>query len=191
MRSRNVMRPRLIYVMGPSGAGKTRLIDYARRKVDGGLPIAFAHRYITRPLGKDSENYIALSQAEFALRKMHGLFAYDWQAYGFDYGIGIEIEAWLKSGLAVVIDGSRAHFISHSTDLGPVVPVLVTAGRDELRRRLTAREREDRRAIEMRLERADKFASTDLTLVTIDNSGPIEAAGEAFFACLTQHARAT
>lgn len=186
-----MQRPRLFYVMGPSGAGKTRLIDYARRKIDGGLPIAFAHRYITRPLGKDSENYVALSQAEFALHKTHGLFAYDWQAYGFDYGIGIEIKAWLESGLAVVIDGSRAHFIAHSFDLGSVMPVLVTAGRDELHRRLTVREREDVCAIEERLERADKFAPTDLTLVTIDNSGPIEAAGEAFFACLTQHARTT
>ena len=191
MRSGDVVPTRIIYVMGPSGAGKTRLIDYARRKIDGGLPIAFAHRYITRPLGEDSENYIALSQAEFALRKVHGLFAYDWQAYGFDYGIGIEIEAWLKSGLAVVVYGSRAHFTAHGTDLGPVEPVLVTAGRDELRRRLTAREREDMRAIEMRLERADKFAPADLTLVTIDNSGPIEAAGETFLACLIQHARAT
>jgi ribose 1,5-bisphosphokinase len=182
-------RASLIYVMGPSGAGKTGVIEYARRKIDGGLPVAIAHRYITRPLGKDIENYIALSPAEFALRKARGLFAFDWQAYGFDYGIGIEIKSWLASGLTVVVDGSRAHFIGRDLGLGPVVPVLVTAGSDELRRRLSAREREDAKAIEARLRRAGEFAPADLALVTIDNTGAIERAGEAFAALLAEHAR--
>lgn len=106
-------KAKIIYVMGPSGAGKTRLIEYARRKLDGSLPLVFAHRYITRPLGDDSENYIALTPSEFGLRKAHGLFACDWQAYRWAYGIGVEIVDWLKAGLSVVIDGSRAHFASH------------------------------------------------------------------------------
>lgn len=181
-------RGKLIYVMGASGAGKTRLIDYARRKLDGSLPVAFAHRYITRPLGQDDENYIALSKGEFELRKARGLFAFDWQAYGFAYGIGIEIEAWLEAGLSVVMDGSRAHFIGERASIADVVPVLVTVGRDELRRRLTAREREDARAIEERLRRAGQFAIADLALLTVDNSGPIERAGEAFAAIVSAQA---
>lgn len=179
----------LVYVMGPSGAGKTRVIEYARKKIDGSLPILFAHRYITRPLGKDLENYIALSQAEFALRKARNLLAFDWDAYGFNYGVGIEIKSWLASGLAVVIDGSRAHFSRHDREIAGVVPVLITAGRDELRRRLTARDRENVEAIEQRLERADKFVPADLSLVTLDNSGPVERAGEAFAAILTDQVR--
>lgn len=184
-------RASLIYVMGPSGAGKTRVIDYARCKIDGSLPIVFAHRYITRPLGRDSENYVMLSVHEFALRKAHGLFVFDWAAYGFNYGIGVEIKSWLAQGLSVVIDGSRAHFVSRKLDVGKIVPVLMTVGRDELRRRLTAREREDAQAIEERLQRADKFTPADLSLVTIDNSGPVEQAGEAFTAILTEQARET
>jgi len=175
---------RIVYVMGPSGAGKTRLIDYARYRLDGSRPILFAHRYITRPLGKDGENYIALSHAEFALRQSHGLFACDWQAYGFDYGIGVEIRAWLKAGLIVVIDGSRGHFTAHRLDIAPVVPVLVTAKRDVLRRRLAERERDDAASIEARLRRAEQFAPADLAIATIDNSGAIERAGEAFLAVL-------
>ena len=182
-------RPHIFYVMGPSGAGKTRLIDYARRRLDAQLPIAFAHRYITRPLGKDSENYIALSSAELALRKSRGLFACDWEAYGFAYGIGIEIADWIKAGLSVVIDGSRAHFASRKLDLAPIVPVLVTARSDILRRRLTEREREDLRAIEVRLERAAAFVPADLSLVTIDNSGAIEAAGGRLVEVLTETSR--
>jgi len=182
-------RGRLVYVMGPSGAGKTRVVEYARQKIDGGLPVLFAHRYITRPLGKDIENYIALTQAEFALRKVRDLFAFDWEAYGFSYGIGIEIKSWLAAGLVVVIDGSRAHFIGRDVEIAGVVPVLITAGRDELRRRLKARDRDDLAAIEQRLERAGKFAPADLSLVTLDNSGPVDRAGEAFAALLVEQAR--
>lgn len=182
-------RARLIYVMGPSGAGKTRVIEYARRKIDGSFPVAFAHRYITRLPGKDAENYIFLSPREFALRKERGLFAFDWDAYGFDYGIGIETRSWLAAGLTVVVDGSRAHFAGCRSDIGNVVPVLITVGHDELRRRLTARERDDVRAIEERLERANKFAPADPSLVTIDNSNAIERAGEVFAALLAEHTR--
>lgn len=180
---------RLVYVMGPSGAGKTRVVEYARHKIDGKLPIVFAHRYITRPLGKDIENYIALSPSEFALRKARALFAFDWEAYGFNYGIGVEIGSWRASGLVVVVDGSRAHFNNHRGEMAGAVPILVTAGRDELRARLTTRDREAMKSIEERLERADKFMPADSSLITLDNSGPIERAGEAFAAILAEQAQ--
>ena len=179
---------KIIYVMGASGVGKTRLIDFARRKLDGKHPVAFAHRYITRPLGKDAENYIALSKGEFELRKARGLFAFEWQAYGFAYGIGIEIKTWLNAGLSVVMDGSRAHFIGERASIADVVPVLVTVGGEELRRRLTRRDREDAQAIEERFRRAGEFAIADLSLLTVDNSGPIERAGEAFAAIIDAQA---
>ncbi len=182
-------RRSLVYVMGASGVGKTRVIEYARKTIDASLPITFAHRYITRPLGKDIENYIALSSAEFAMRKARNLFAFDWDAYGFQYGIGIEIKTWLAAGLVVVVDGSRAHFAGYDREIADVVPVLITAGRDERWRRLTARDRDDAEAIERRLERADKFVPADLSLVTFDNSGAIERAGEAFATLLAEQAR--
>jgi len=181
-------RPKIVYVMGPSGAGKTRLIDYARRKIDGSLPLVFAHRYITRPLGTDGENYVALTDPEFALRKAYGLFACDWQAYQWTYGIGIELVDWLNAGLSVVIDGSRAHFAAQRLELAPIVPVFVGARRELLRERLTAREREDAQAIEERLERAERYPPTDLALINIDNSAAIEAAGESFVRILADAA---
>ena len=61
-------------------------------------PVAFAHRYITRPAEVGGENHVALSRAEFALRRAHGLFAFHWQAHGNDYGIGREIDAWRAAG---------------------------------------------------------------------------------------------
>lgn len=173
-------RPALVYVMGPAGAGKDSVLRCARERLDGRYPVVFAHRYITRPRGNDIEDYIALSPGEFALRKRRGLFAFDWSAYGFRYGIGVEIRAWRAAGLTVVIDGSRAHFARHAARLRGVLPVLVTVDEAELRRRLVRRGREGRAAIERRLERARKFAPKHPALVTIDNSGPLERAGEAF-----------
>jgi ribose 1,5-bisphosphokinase len=173
-------RPALVYVMGPAGAGKDSVLRHARQRLGGRYPIVFAHRYITRPAGNDIEDYIALSPGEFALRKRRGLFAFDWRAYGFRYGIGVEIRAWRAAGLTVVIDGSRAHFARHAAHLTSVLPVFITVNEAELRRRLIRRGREGRAAIERRLLRARKFAPKHPALVTIDNAGPLRAAGERF-----------
>jgi ribose 1,5-bisphosphokinase len=178
----------LVYVMGPSGAGKDSVLQYARAKLDGRHPVVFAHRYITRPPGEDIENYISLSPGEFALREARGLFAYAWAAYGIRYGIGIEIGAWRAAGLLTVVDGSRAHFIAHAGSLDGATPVLITASAEELRRRLRARGREDARWIEQRLQRATEFAPAHPSLLVIDNSGPLERAGEALAAFLIRQA---
>ena len=40
--------PPLVYVMGPSGAGKDFILRFARANINPAEKIAFAHRYITR-----------------------------------------------------------------------------------------------------------------------------------------------
>src|SRR5262249_30542502 len=100
----------LVYVMGPSGAGKDSVLNRARALLASDAPVVFADRYITRPAEAGGENHIALSAEEFDLRRTHGLFAFDWQAHGNRYGIGCEIHAWRQSGLTVVVSGSREHF---------------------------------------------------------------------------------
>ena len=64
---RAAMRPPLVYVMGPSGAGKDTLLRAARARLEGG-DVFFAHRYITRDPVPGDENFIALSPAEFEAR---------------------------------------------------------------------------------------------------------------------------
>ncbi|HEY3597757.1 MAG TPA: phosphonate metabolism protein/1,5-bisphosphokinase (PRPP-forming) PhnN, partial [Paraburkholderia sp.] len=85
------MQGRLIYVMGPSGAGKDTLLHFARDHV-AGAPVVFAHRYITRSTGS-GENHIALSIDEFEARSALGLFALEWSSHALRYGIGIELDA--------------------------------------------------------------------------------------------------
>ncbi|KND62455.1 ATP-binding protein PhnN Guanylate kinase [Candidatus Burkholderia verschuerenii] len=96
----------LIYVMGPSGAGKDSLLGFACERI--GTCVMFAHRYITRIVA-DGENHIALTHDEFAARLSYGLFAMHWDSLGLRYGIGIEVDAWLARGVTVVVNGSRKH----------------------------------------------------------------------------------
>ncbi|MCA0302432.1 MAG: phosphonate metabolism protein/1,5-bisphosphokinase (PRPP-forming) PhnN [Proteobacteria bacterium] len=176
----------LVYVMGPSGAGKDSILARARERLPVDAPVVFAHRYITRRADAGGENHVALSPAEFALRRARGLFAFHWQAHGNAYGIGVEIEEWRAQGLTVVVSGSREHY-ERLADLDPgVVPVLVTADRETLRARLAARGREDGAATARRLARSEALIVNDPRLVTIVNDGSLDDAAAAFLRVLTR-----
>jgi ribose 1,5-bisphosphokinase len=167
---------RLIYVMGPSGAGKDSVIACARRLGDPAR-LTVAHRYITRPPRLDAENHIALSEAEFATRRRAGWFALSWHSHGLDYGVGREIDLWLASGAAVLVNGSRAYLAEAVARYPDLLPILVTASPEIRRTRLLARERESAREIAARLDRRIDAMPDHPRLVTIDNSGALENAG--------------
>lgn len=177
----------LIYVMGPSGAGKDTVLRLARGALLGGEKIAFAHRYVTRPPDPRHENYVSLSAIEFDVRRMAGLFAFDWEAHGLRYAVGIEIEAWRKAAFIVVVSGSRAHFQSLQPRPAGIVPVLITAPPDILAQRLATRGREDAAAQAERLKRGQAFATSQPGLAVIDNSGRPEEAAAALLGLLRRH----
>jgi ribose 1,5-bisphosphokinase len=172
------MRGPLIYVMGPSGAGKDAVMERARQMLSIDDPVMFAHRYITRPATAGGENHVCLSRGEFARRRAWGLFAFHWQAHGNDYGIGIEIDAWRDAGLAVVVSGSREHFQMLGGIGEEILPVLITAPTERLQERLLKRGREDPAASAARLQRATALDVAAANLVTIVNDGAIEEAAD-------------
>jgi ribose 1,5-bisphosphokinase len=173
------MTGRLIYVIGPSGAGKDSLLHFAREHV-AGTAIVFAHRYITRETGHN-ENHIALTREEFAARSAQGLFALEWASHELHYAIGIEIDAWLERGCTVVVNGSRA-YLSRAIKRYPHLEVVhIHAAPHILAARLSARGRETEEQVAARLARQAPFTLPDGAHLThIDNSGTIEAAGQAF-----------
>jgi len=176
--------PPFVYVMGPSGVGKDSLLRFARAALQPGEKIAFAHRYITRPVAPEGENHIALSESEFEARREAGLFSFAWNAHGFRYGIGVEVELWRQAGFVVVLNGSREHFRGLPAYAGGIVPVLVTASPEALATRLAARGREGRIAIIERLDRAKELDIGGRSILLLDNSGPLDAAGTRFLALL-------
>ncbi len=148
----------LLYVMGSSGAGKDSLIGYARRTLGEDAGVVFAHRYITRPAHADGENHVALSAAEFEMRSRNGLFLFDWRSHGFRYGIGVEVAEWLRRGLHVVVNGSRAYLPRARQRVPSLLPVLVCATPERLRERLLGRGREAGAEVQQRLARGEEYA---------------------------------
>jgi ribose 1,5-bisphosphokinase len=172
--------------MGPSGAGKDSVLNRARKLLAPDAPVVFAHRYITQSADSGGENHVALTAAEFALRRGHGLFAFHWQAHGNDYGIGREIHAWRKAGLTVVVSGSREHFQKVGGVDDDTHPLLITAPTETLASRLAARGREDRDAAVKRLGRGEAYEINDVRLVTIVNDGTLDTAAETFVSLLAR-----
>jgi ribose 1,5-bisphosphokinase len=176
----------LVYVMGPSGAGKDSVLAGIRAALGPEEKIAVAHRYITRPNLAGDEGHVALTSAEFSGRASAGLFAFRWSAHGCSYGIGIEVEAWRRAGFLVVISGSRAHFATIRED---VIPVLITAETHVLKQRLASRGREDSSSIAKRLGR--EIGIDHPALVRIDNSGALESSVRQLLTVLRQAAPPT
>lgn len=168
---------RLVYVMGPSGAGKDSLLSHVRAALDGDEPVAFAHRYITRP-SQFGEAHIPLTAHEFAVRRRHGCFAMHWRSHGNDYGVGTEIDAWMAAGMTVVVNGSREYFAEALRLYPDLLPVMVAADPTVLRQRMQKRGRETPHEIERRLSRADEFACRHPRLISIDNTAAIDVAGK-------------
>ena len=176
----------LIYVMGPSGAGKDSIMSYAKQRLSSEDRCVFAHRYITRPSDAGGENHIALEEQEFERRQKLGLFCMNWSSHGFHYGIGVEVETWLSTGLNVVMNGSRDYLSKAASRFPNLVPVLISVAHDVLRERLMARGRESESEIEKRIQRNQEFSLVFPNVVTIRNDGPLDEAGEMFLDLLGQ-----
>lgn len=181
-----VRHGRLVYVIGPSGAGKDSIIAYARDRLGAaGEGHVFARRHITRPAESGGEDHIPIAQEDFEREQAAGRFALAWRGNGLGYGIGAEVDLWLRSGRHVVLNGSRA-YLAEASELYPtLLPVLIRIDPGVLRQRLSARGRETPDQIEARIRRAMELEAVDHpALAVIANNGPLAEAGEAFVTLL-------
>ncbi|UTH74833.1 phosphonate metabolism protein/1,5-bisphosphokinase (PRPP-forming) PhnN [Chromobacterium sp. IIBBL 290-4] len=173
----------LWYVIGPSGAGKDSLLAYARRRLPQG--VMFAHRYITRPADAGGENHVALSAEEFDAREASGCFALCWRRHGLAYGLGVEVDLWLRQGLDVVVNGSRSSLALAAAHFPTLRPLWITASPEVLAARLAGRGRESVDAIAGRLREAASFAPPPDCEV-LWNDGALSEAGERLILLLRQ-----
>lgn len=167
---------RLIYLMGPSGSGKDTLINQLKSR----LPelVYVPRRYITRPVNETQlEQHVYMTLEGFAAAKQDGLFAFDWQANGYQYAIGQEINAALAAGKMVLINGSRAHFQALDVAWQSLcVPVYLAVSADVQIARLRARGRETVAQMEARVARSTAMLNQlPDECVVLDANQPMEA----------------
>lgn len=149
---------RLIYLMGPSGAGKDTLIHHI--KSQGELPLLLPTRYITRPVNvAELEQHQYLSPEAFAQAITNGLFACHWQANGHSYGLGQDVYTGLRSGKMVLINGSRAHFSNLPEALqAACIPIYLHVSSEVQTQRLLQRGRESSAQVAERVARSQALA---------------------------------
>ncbi len=168
---------RLIYLMGASGSGKDTLLRLLRGRLRDVEPVLVAHRYITRA-SSDAEEALRLTPEEFLRRAALGCFALHWSSHGLYYGVGIEIDAWLGRGAAVVVNGSRAHLEQAHARYPALTAVEVSVDPAQLALRLAGRGREDAAQISDRLFRASQAfpVPRHCRLMQVRNDGAPETA---------------
>ena len=168
---------RLFFVVGPSGVGKDSLLEWVKTRLPANAGPVFARRSITRA-AHASEAHEPMTQDAFRQYEETGGFSMVWQANDTRYGIRRGIEAELKTGRDVVVNGSR-QYIPQLRRLFPQAEVIWIAAEPEtIRQRIESRSRETGAALEKRLQRIRQFDAAQVEgVIHIDNSGPLEIAG--------------
>lgn len=171
----------LVFVVGPSGAGKDTLLGFAKARLAGRSDIIFARRLVNRaPDG--TEDHEPFDEAAFEDGIAAERFALAWRANGLCYALGPDVKAALAAGRTVVANGSRAAVAEARARYPKVKLVLITAPPEVLAARIAARGREDANARAGRLAREPALgAAPDLTIM---NDGAVEPAGEKLAAFL-------
>jgi ribose 1,5-bisphosphokinase len=181
----------MIVVVGPSGAGKDSVIDYAMARLQAcAADVELVRRVITRAEDAGGEDHEAMSPDDFKLCAERGGFAVSWEAHGLHYGIPADCLARLAEGRTLVANGSRAVLDRFREAFPRVAVVNIVALPEVIAARLVARARESEAEIRSRLARQVPDIDGDPNLTTIDNSGPLEEAGERFAAFILSLAKA-
>jgi len=179
---------RLLYVVGPSGAGKDSIIDWAQQHQGSGNNVVFVRRTITRPGDAGGERHHGVSAEAFVAMRARGEFSMAWEAHGLSYGIPNSIRADLQRGMTVVINGSRAYLPQAAADFPHIEVVHITAASAILQRRLRSRARESGSDLALREMRPLLEHVRGLTVMEIHNDGELFRAGEAFLQILQRPA---
>jgi guanylate kinase len=153
----------LIVVSGPSGAGKTTLVDHTREYfADLGNPLHFSVSHTTRDPRTGEQNGVAyhfVTRDEFLQMANHGEFIEWANVHGHMYGTSVrEVEARLAAGQDVIldIDVQGARQISSNDSLKPrsVSVFVFTPSFEVLEARIRGRGLNTEEQIQMRLAEA-------------------------------------
>lgn len=169
------MTHRLVYVIGPSGAGKDSVLAGLRDTWSKATLAHWARRTITRPAQAHGEQHEAIDSATFEKLRLANAFAMHWEANGLSYGIRRTEVLPANDGHWVFVNGSRAWLTQLLQEWPQATVVHIGAAPSVLASRLAARGRESAQAIAARLQR-----QIDLELpegsIRIENNGLVSDA---------------
>lgn len=176
------MNTKLVYVVGPSGAGKDSVMDWLLSQPSLQESVHWATRDVTRAGHESSQRDRAVSAQAFATLQAQGAYALWWQANGLSYGVRHEVLAPLAQGQWLLINGSRRHLPTAAAQYPGLTVLHITADAQLLRQRLMQRGREQAQAVKARLAQGavvDMAAGflTNGRLVQVLNNGRLEEAG--------------
>ncbi|MDB5525488.1 MAG: phnN [Rhizobium sp.] len=170
----------MIIVVGPSGAGKDSVIDFAWQHLGDDPDIGFVRRFITRDADAGNEDHHAVSIEKFDEMRQAGRFAVHWGAHGLHYGIPADTVDKIEAGKTLIANGSRAAIPEFLKAYPNVLVITITADPEIIAERLRTRGREDDVSISQRLARSLQEWTIDCRHLVIDNSGTLETAGAEF-----------
>lgn len=173
-----------VAVAGPSGAGKDTIINYARERLGDRADIVFVRRVITRQPDKAFEDHDVLDPEAFGEALRTRRFCMVWEAHGLQYGLPASIDAEIAAGKVVVANISRGIIDDLADRYANLALVVVSAHAHVIAQRLAARGRENDAAIAARLERRSSEDLVRYGAIRLENSGPVEVAGDRFTAVL-------
>ncbi len=181
------MSQRLIYTIGPSGAGKDSVLAWLGQHVPAGKVVHFARRVIDRPAQASGEMHESLSTSDFLAQRALQSFALCWTANGHNYGVRHAELSALERGHWVFVNGSR-EYLREALETFPSMVVLhITAPMEVLALRLAQRQRESAEQIATRLSRAPAFQSIQKSaLIEVQNDGTVDEAGRRLLQALSQ-----
>ncbi len=168
----------MIVVVGPSGAGKDTLMDYAAARLSHHHRIHFVRRVITRSSDAGGESHDGVTEEEFDRRLKAGDFIVSWEAHGLKYGIPATVNQRLGRGDVVIANGSRSALAHFKAAFPSLKVVNIVAKPEILAVRLESRGRESRDEILRRLQRGSLEVCGNFDVTTIDNSGALEISGK-------------
>ncbi|MDZ4789833.1 MAG: phosphonate metabolism protein/1,5-bisphosphokinase (PRPP-forming) PhnN [Hyphomicrobiales bacterium] len=179
----------LICVVGPSGAGKDTLINFARERLADDPRYVFPQRYISRGATPD-EPHIPITEDECERRRRAEDFFLHWRAHGVTYALGRNVESALRDGKTMVANISR-QMIGAARDRWPQTVVIhVTVDPQILRARLRTRGRESAEGVDARLLRGAEVDVRPAPWVfEFDNSEHVASTGPRFVALLVRLAQ--
>jgi ribose 1,5-bisphosphokinase len=171
------MSARLIYVIGPSGAGKDSVLQ-ALREIWQELPPAYwTRRTITRPVQPEGEAHENVTPPEFERLCSEGAFAMAWRANELSYGVRTEELIALSQGYCVFVNGSRAYLPQIMARWPSCTVVQISASPDVLLQRLNRRNRESTQAISQRMARTVEVELPQ-SAISIVNDGSLQEAAQ-------------